>query len=204
MSKQDFLKNLRVARNLFAHPRVFADSHQLDPADLQKTIAGAAIWLTPKSVRGFRAEDFAELGADRQRELTEAVEEFESVANQLPPTQPATTEQLNKAVAAFSQIVAILDSYLPTPQEENAIVQALKDLKLVAGVVNWNHELGSDEDGVPAVWITVYLDESKIPRTQYGRFASELTSRARQLLSDNGIQRWPYLRLRTPAEHRSL
>ncbi len=73
MSKRDFLDNVRVARNLFVHPRVYTDSRHLDPAALTQTLVRAAIWLTPSSVKGFRADEFPEIGPDRQRELAEAI-----------------------------------------------------------------------------------------------------------------------------------
>src|SRR4051812_28139365 len=100
MAKQEFLDNFRVARNLFVHPRVETDSPNLDREALERRIARAAIWLTPKSVKGFNADDFAELGPDRQRELQAAVGEFLEVASQVPSKDPATSEQLGKATTA--------------------------------------------------------------------------------------------------------
>ncbi len=61
MSKQDFLNNFRIARNLFVHPRVTMDSSHLEPHELEQKLARAAIWLTPRSVQGFNASDFPEL-----------------------------------------------------------------------------------------------------------------------------------------------
>lgn len=204
MSKQEFLSNVRVASNLFAHPRVFADSHQLDPADLAETIAGAAIWLTPKSVRGFAVEDFAELGVPRQGELAAAVRDFARVAGELSPTEPASEEQLSRGIDAFTRVVAILDAYLPSGEETQAIRQALQELQQIPGVVNWSYELGSDDDGAAAIWVTVYVDEAKVPRSSLGRFSLNLTDQIRRQLKEAGIHRWPYLRLWTPAEYRSL
>jgi hypothetical protein len=48
MAKQDFLDNFRIARNLFFHPRVAADSTQADPQAIEQRVARVAIWLTPK------------------------------------------------------------------------------------------------------------------------------------------------------------
>jgi hypothetical protein len=78
-------------------PGVAADGTQADPQAIEQRVARAAIWLTPKSVKGFNADDFAELGLDRPRELQVAVRDFLDVAQQVPPNAPATPEQLGNA-----------------------------------------------------------------------------------------------------------
>lgn len=93
MSKREFLDNLRVARNLLVHGDVTTGSRQLDPAALAQALTRAAIWLTPSAVKGFRADDFQELGAAPQRAVADAVQEFERVAKQVPPDAPATDQQ---------------------------------------------------------------------------------------------------------------
>src|SRR4051794_26451439 len=101
MAKQEFLRNLRVARNLFAHPRVFTDSQHIDPSATERMIERAAIWLTPRSVRGFAPEDFTELGTDRRQQLANSVAEFEDVAQTLSPKEAASRDQLSKGGAAL-------------------------------------------------------------------------------------------------------
>ena len=103
MAKQDFLPNFRIARNLFAHQRVETDGSNPDQAALERRLGRAAVWLTPKSVKGFNADDFPELGVDRQRELQAAVQDFLEVAKVVPPKEPATPEQLSKGKAAFAK-----------------------------------------------------------------------------------------------------
>ncbi|MGH3626416.1 MAG: hypothetical protein ACRDRL_03095, partial [Sciscionella sp.] len=89
-SKRVFLANFRIARNLFVHGRVAADSPTIDAAAIERTLARAAIWLTPKSVSGFNAADFPELGTTRQQELLSAVQSFLAVAREVPSEGPAT------------------------------------------------------------------------------------------------------------------
>src|SRR5262245_14662964 len=112
MAKQDFLDIFRVARNLFFHPRVAADSMQADPQAIEQKVARAANWLTPNSVKGFNADDFADLGLDRQRELQAAVRGFLDVAQQVPPNAAAKPEQLGNAKVAFEKMLQILTPYL--------------------------------------------------------------------------------------------
>jgi hypothetical protein len=203
MSKRDFLDNLRVARNLLVHGGVSADHLRLDPAALTRALTRAAIWLTPSAVKGFRADEFQELGAAQQRALAEAVQEFERVATQVPPDTPATDQQFREARAALEKILAILGNYLPSHEEATQIRTALASLDFPPWVLNWDYEVGSDEEGVPAVWVTLYADERVVPPDQFGRRASEMIPKLRSALTAAGIRRWPYIRMRTAREHKA-
>jgi hypothetical protein len=204
MAKQDFLANLRIARRLFAHARVETDSPNPDPAALERQIARAAIWLTPKSVSGFNAADFPELGPDRQGELQAAVREFLEVAKEVPPDQPATPEQLGNARVAFAKVLQILQPYLPTPREGEQVEEALEGVRFPVWVVNWDYELGNDQDEVPAVWVNLFVDDTSAPRKEFGRLASETTEKIRRALTAAGSDRWPYVRVRTAVEHKRV
>ena len=103
MSKRDFLDNLRVARNLFVHGSVSTDSRYLDAAAVTQALTRAAIWLTPCSVKGFRADDFQELDSAQRGALADAVQEFERVAKQVPPDAPATERQFNEGKGALKR-----------------------------------------------------------------------------------------------------
>jgi hypothetical protein len=201
MAKRDFLDSVRVARNLFAHPSVSADSLHVDTESIARTLARAAIWLTPASVKGFRAEDFAELGTQRQQELAEAVRDFERVAGEVGPAEPASDKQIQDGATALMKVLAILEPYLPTREEERETWEALQAVGLPNGVQIGDFELISDSDGDPAVRVTVFVDETVIPGSQLGRLISALSLKFRAALSAAGIKRWPFIRLRTFAEH---
>lgn len=202
MAKQEFLDNFRTARNLFVHAGARADDPQLDPQSVAQRQAQAAIWLTPKSVQGFDADDFPELGADRQSGLKAAVREFSEVASQVPPTEPPTPEQLTRATAAFTKMLVILERYVPTPQEGDRVRDAIRAVAFPPWVANWDYELVSDSDGEPAVWVTLFADERTMPRPELGRLVTQLDGTIHSTLSAAGIERWPYLRVRTAAEHK--
>jgi hypothetical protein len=166
MSKSDFLDHLRVARNLFLHGSAAAGNLRLDPDALTRALTRAAIWITPSSVKGFRTDDFPELGPDRQRALAEAVQEFDAVARQAPPDAPPTGQQYGEAGAALEKIVAILDLYLPSHEEATPIRNAIAAQDLPPWLLNWDFEVGSDGEGGPAVFVTLYVDETAIPPDQ--------------------------------------
>ncbi len=202
-TKKDFLTNLRVARNLFFHPqRVEADSATVDIGVITDAVARAAIWLTPKSVAGYNAADFPELGLDRQMDLQTAVQSFLAVAKQVLPHQAATREQYGNAWVAFRKILQILEPYLPMPHEAKNVEKALRGVTFPSWVVNWDYELGSDQDGGPAVWVNVFTEEGA-PRSEFGRFAARIIPKIRQALSSEGVDRWPYVRVRSATEHKS-
>jgi hypothetical protein len=203
LAKRDFLANFRIARNLFVHSRpVEADRAAVDSAATADTLARAAIWVTPKTVAGFSAADFPELGLGRQAELQTAVQNFLAVATQVPADKPATKEQYDNASVAFARMLEILAPYLPVPDEAEQVELAIRSVKFPSWVVNWDYELASDSDGTAAVWVNVFADEQAVPRTQLGRAASELTSSVREALASHRIHRWPYIRLRTALEHK--
>jgi hypothetical protein len=202
-TRREFLDNIRSARNLFAHPRVQADSASIDTAGIASGIALAAIWLTPKSVTAFNAADFPDLGPDRQRELQSAVQDFLAVARDVPANKPATEMQYGNGSVAFRRILEILEPYLPLADEAKKVEEALAGVDFPPWVVNWDYQLGSDSEGGAAVWVDVFADEQTVPMAQVGRAASELTGKVRQALSDSGVNRWPYIRMKTALEHKA-
>src|SRR5439155_26914463 len=135
---------------------------------------------------GFNAADFPELGHDRQRELEDEVRQFLAVANQVPPDQPATVEQYGNAAIAFAKMLEILAPYLATPEEGRRVAQALQGIQFPPWVVNWDYELGSDDEGTPAVWINLFADQSSASPKQYGRLALKMTQTIRRALSAKG------------------
>jgi hypothetical protein len=202
-SKRDFLSNVRVARNLFVHPRVESDKTSVAATANQGALSRADIWLTPKSVAGFNAADFPELGLDRQQELQAAVQSFLAVATQVPADRPATAEQFGNASVAFAKIRQILGPYLSLPDEARNIEKALRAVDFPAWVVNWDYEIGSDSDGTAVVWVIVFVDEQTVPGMRLGREAAELTTKVRQAFANFKIDRWPHIRLSTAVGHKA-
>ncbi len=154
----------------------------------------AAIWLTPKSVAGFNAADFPELGLVLRAELQTAVQNFLAVATQVPADKLGTKEQYGDASVAFAKILEIMAPYLPVPDEAEQVEAALRSVEFPPWVVNWDYELGSDEEGGPAVWVNVFVEEGA-PRSDFGRFALRISPKIRQALSAEGVNRWPYVGL---------
>ncbi len=203
MSKQEFLNNFRIARNLFVHPRIETDGNHLDPQSVSQQLARAAIWLTPRSVAGFNAADFPELGPDKQRDLQTAIRDFMEVAKQVPANKPATTEQNRNGAAAFEKLLAILQIYLAIPDEGTVVAKALRRVEFPPWVLNWDYELGSDWAGDPLITVNIYADESAATPKEMGRAASQMTQTVRQALYAAGVKRFPFLQFSTAFEYKS-
>ena len=201
MSRQEFLDNFRVARNLFLHSQVSATGPRLDPGPTERTPARADIWLTPASVKGFAGDDFAELGADGQRELGDAVHDFEVAASHASPSQPVTDAHYQAAAAAFQAIMKILDPFLPTRGEAATVHDAIQTVDFPDSVVNWDYALGRDADDTPAIWVTAFVDQSTVTGNQLGRLVLDLTAKLRRALSAAGFTWWPYVNVRSVAEY---
>jgi hypothetical protein len=204
MARRYFLSNFRIARNLFVHPQIETDSPHSDPHALEQKLARAAIWLTPRSVKGINAAEFPELGPDRQRELQTAVQDFLEVANQVPATKPATTEQYRDAAVAFRKLLDILNPYLPTADENKRVEKALRSVEFPPWVVNWDYEMALDAEESPILWVTLFADEHVASPEEYARDATPLTRTIRQALTAAEVSRWPYVRVQTAAEHKSM
>jgi len=136
--------------------------------------------------------------------LQDAYQAFSAVAKDVPPDEPATQEQYGNAKIAFAKMLEILQPYLATPEEGRKVAQTLKGIDLPLWVVNWDYELGSNEEGGAAVWINLFADRKLASPQEFGRLASQLTQRIRQGLLANGVARWPYVRVRTTAEHKAM
>jgi hypothetical protein len=133
MARQAFLDSVRVARNRFMHPRVPADGPQADRAAAERMLARAAIWLTPRAVKGFNADDFPELGLERQRQLQGAVQDFLNVAKDVHPDKPASVEQFRHAAPALGTVLGILEPYLPGPDDGRTVAEALRVINFPPG-----------------------------------------------------------------------
>jgi hypothetical protein len=198
-SKEVFLANFRVARNLFSHPRAETDSPIFDPASISDALTRGALWLTPNSVAGFNPADFPELKADRQTALQSAVQAFKAIASQVPAGMAPTKDQYGNAAGAFIAILNILRPYVSDPEESRNVERALRNVQFPPWVVNWDYELGTSEDGDAAVWVNVFA-EGNVARSDYGRFGTQIIPMIREALEAEGVRRWPYIRLRTAME----
>jgi len=138
--------------------------------------------------------------------LKQNVERFLRVAEQVPPTKPATSSQVKEAAAAFRAMLKTLEPYLPTDDETQQIRKALRSISFPKNVVlTWTFEVGADSTGDPAIWIWVIVDDQAAKHEEFfTKTAREVEGEIRAALSAAGVARWPYIHFRTGSEQRAL
>jgi hypothetical protein len=203
MAKTEFLRNVKTARNLFAH-RVHTDHAGLNPDTLEGQLARATIWLTPSSVKGFDARDFSELAPEVRERLNDHIEQFRRIAREVPPTEPAPPAKAKEAMRHFLGMLKILKPYLPEGGEIKQVRDALEKITFPEGVLSYEFELGDDSTGDPAVWVWVVVDERLDDTKAFLPMTLEIEDKIRKALAAAGSTRWPYVLFRTAAEQRAL
>jgi hypothetical protein len=207
MSLQDFWLSVRTGTSFLA-PRATADSPKLDANKIAQTLRSAVIWLTPKSVEGFEAADFPFLPESERTQLADLVAQFHAIASIVPPTEPATREQIDQALPFFLGIIKMLEfdrygdaeAYRIGKKIEQAIdnyrPQELAELRF---------NTGRDHTGDPAIWIWAILEEAAA--ADDARFF-HLTEKMRKLLDTASRAMapdlWPYIRFRTVSEQAEI
>jgi hypothetical protein len=88
--------------------------------------------------------------------------------------------------------------------EVEKIRDVLESIEYPPGIVSWKFELGEDWTGEPAVRIWLFVDEEVVQRKETVRVTMGVERKILDAFRAAGIQRWPYLRVRTEAEQREL
>lgn len=203
MPKQEFIRNVQLARNLFAH-RVGAGQPVVNEEEMSRRLSRAALWLTPASVRGFDAADFPELPDETRGLLERSVHQFRKIAAAVEENEPATAEQEGAALRNFEEIIRILHPYSPNTGELDQLRAVMSAIHLPDFVQTWDYEFGLDWSGDPAVWIWLVVDDDAANHPSFMTTSTRLQREIHRALKATGSERWPYVRFRTFSEQREL
>jgi hypothetical protein len=208
MSLHEFITSVRAGSLYFGPSEVSTDSPALDPPEMRRTLASAAIWLTPSSVAGYDDSDFGFMDPRERAELREAVQGFLAVAQQVPPKTPASREQYEEGRRWFSKVLEIVRPDLCADAET---FRASKVLRSVLGsptkpdsVVDLDYHIGRDSTGDPAVWIWVIIPDEVAESPRFFEITEELAQYFEVLLKHWDISFWPYIHFRTVSEQAEL
>ena len=196
MARSIFLRNLRTAAG-FLSPTVRSDFYG-DQHKLARVLKSAAIWLTPGAVEEYDEIDFPELPADERKTLTNGIRAFQQVAQDVPSNQPASEDQLRRALPAFLAILDVLKDYL----DHDAVRahQLFDDQTWPDYVVGFSSQAGEDSTGDPCLWVTIFLTNDIVDRPDFGRLTWELRRKFVDVLEKAGIERRPYVRFWSVSE----
>lgn len=159
MSSTKFLSRVRIAASPFS-PAAWAKPALLLTAEFDRAVEFEDIWLAPVTVKGFVEDDLSELPATERQRLRDAVARFRTVADQVLPGTPATTDQVREALPAFVTILDVLKPLFADPemmQVRGAIWNACEPHR--DWVLTFDVDLRQDSDGDPAAWVWLILQD---------------------------------------------
>jgi hypothetical protein len=106
--REEFILDVRRSARTLQKPSVEADSDAVDTDEIAKILHRAALWLSPKVVEHYHAEDFTDWPKEQQDRLGQAVEEFREIASQVPPDNPVTFDQFTEGSQRFRHMINVL------------------------------------------------------------------------------------------------
>lgn len=153
MSLEDFYNNVRLGQRLLESSQGTSGSLDLD------------IWLTPRIVAGYDPRDFDFLDEDDRRELEQAVQSFQRIAEVVPPTHPATSQQRDEARHHLLTILQILDPDRYRSPQELIAARALDGFRKSQAASNYvtdlRYRFDNDEGELTIlVWLLLREDIS--------------------------------------------
>jgi len=131
----DFILDVRRAARLVHKPIVTTDSQLIDPTMISKALQRAATWLTPKILETYDPAAFKTWPGELQEELRDAVNEFRTVAANVPSDKPATTPLFQEGVRAFDRLQTAVQKVVRIEWENAAN-------SLISKVESWAKEFG--------------------------------------------------------------
>ncbi|MCA9226575.1 MAG: hypothetical protein KDA47_13230 [Planctomycetales bacterium] len=106
--REQFILDVRQSARTLQQPRVETDSDKVDTDAIAEILHRAALWLTPRVVNHYAAEDFTNCSEEQQQRLDLAVNEFRYIAEQVSSDQPADIEQFTSGMNRVRNLIAAL------------------------------------------------------------------------------------------------
>jgi hypothetical protein len=205
MAMNDFRQHVQTARNvLYAHLLFhigFELTAEEQTADYDRIKRSAPIWLSPRVVAGFDPSEFDFFSEGQRKELAEAVQAFQTVADEVAG-RPPTHEEVKLAVGKLMKIIGILDDHL-LDSEGKALMEAVYASKtpfpdFILGI---DYTLDIDATGDPGIWIWVIVPDDVDPDSpEFRTFSSWFDKAVRTALTHAKSQRIPYVHFRLLSE----
>lgn len=203
--KLDFILALRRAASML-NPHVVTDTPDHSSEDFGRALRRAALWLTPGVVKDYDPSFFPELHEPELSQLTENVQAFKKLAEEVParclPTEPLYT-------SALKHLTAILDLLRPYLMLDTrmfqawiAVDEALSELPQVLAVFP---RIDEDSSGEESVFIDVILDDVLSPESKdFSLVTREAKDRARKAINAALPGHWPYVDFHSKSEHQQV
>lgn len=205
MAMHEFLRNLQTARNVvfpqlppgvtLAPP---TDPLAFDMAMLRRT---APVWLSPRTVAGFDANEFESFEVKDREQLGKVVQGFLAIADAVAGRDP-TDDELRSGIAYLTILVTVLDPLFLDAEGKALLLALYRSSILFPGfVLGLDYDLDNDWSGAPGVWISVIVPDDVDPDSdEFIRFSREFRKDVWRALREAKSDRQPYIQFRSLSE----
>lgn len=207
MALDEFWRNVRAAAR-FIRPSAIADSPSLDATKISKMLESSDFWLAPAAVRGYVETDFSFLAPGDQQQLSDAVELFRAVAQNVNPKGPATPEQVAKARPAFQSILELLEFHRYGDAEAFRLGKIIEQKLTPLHPAHLDHlrfRTGLDSTGDPALWVWGYVAQTgEYDETTFLEWADDIRRVVDPICREFAPEGRAFLYFRSTAEQAEL
>jgi hypothetical protein len=208
MSLEDFYDNVRLGQRLLSRPAVETDSTHLSPGALAATLARADMWLSPRVVKGYSAEEMDFLAPEERDALDEAVAGFKRIARDVPADAPATPEQGATARRHLEAILQILQPNRFRDPHEWVAARLLDQYRAAhAGegpLADLRYRFESNFDGDRFLVVYLILEDDVVRSDRFYPTARGLEAEVERFLMRRGAELTPSFRVRSASEQAGM
>lgn len=203
MAIQKFWSAIQYARSLF-FGRMNESVDEGRPADtaslLDAVTQTADVWLNPAVLKDYDEADFGFLPAAERAKLRQAIEEFRRLAADVPCGAP-TPAQIKQGYELFATINNALAPTFGEERDLQRIVDVTRHIERPKYLLGTDFRIGIDSTDDPAVWIRFIVpDDAEIESPTFQAETNQLREAFRTAILRAGIDRWPYITVRTKSE----
>jgi hypothetical protein len=199
MARDEFLANLRDAVNAFLSPHIQVDGIRLDDEHVAQALHENSAWLRPRYFEGLNPADFPEMSGFDREKLERSVRMVQGVAARALRNGSASSDDVEHAVSRFLAVLRILTPHLEWFREYDA----LKHDTFPDYVRDHAIRVGEDWTGDPGVWVWVVIRD-EYSGWKFPEPVTDLVERVHTVLRRAGIERFPYVSMRTETEQKEL
>jgi hypothetical protein len=207
MALQRFWSVIQNARSLFfGRVNESVDSgRRADTSSLMDAVRQTAdVWFTPDLVKDYDEADFTFLSDDERTKLRQAVDEFRRLAAQ-SQSGPPSTAQIERGYDLFVMINNLIAPHLGEELDLRRIADATRSVPWANYILGADYRIGTDSTGDPAVWIRLIVkDDVEIESPTVQAELARVRGAYREAIQKAGIERWPYITVRTRSEVKDL
>ena len=152
-------------------------------------------------MKDYRDADLDFLTPGERATVNRAITEFRELTASLPSGVLPSAEQVEQGYTLIGQVNNILAPHFGEEPDLRRMADATRGIQWPEYVLWSDVRLGNDSTGDPAAWIWLVLkDDVEIESGEVQDELARLREAYRNALQRGGIDRWPYISVRTRSE----